>query len=51
MLFRSIAGYVAGGRAALKAIADAGFDPLKATPRPDKKTTLAGMISGYARGR
>jgi squalene synthase HpnC len=47
----AIAGYVAGGRAALKAIADAGFDPLKATPRPDKKTTLAGMISGYARGR
>jgi squalene synthase HpnC len=47
----AIAGYVAGGRAALKAIADAGFDPLKATPRPDKKTTLAGMISGYAKGR
>jgi squalene synthase HpnC len=47
----AIAGYVAGGRAALKAIADAGFDPLKATPRPDKKTTLAGMIAGYARGR
>jgi squalene synthase HpnC len=47
----AIAGYVAGGRAALKAIADAGFDPLTATPRPDKKTTLAGMISGYAKGR
>jgi squalene synthase HpnC len=47
----AIAGYVAGGRAALRAIADAGYDPLKATPRPDKKRTLAGMISGYARGR
>jgi squalene synthase HpnC len=47
----AIAGYVAGGRAALKAIADAGYDPLKATPRPDKKTTLAGLFSGYVRGR
>jgi len=47
----AIAGYVAGGRAALRAIADSGYDPLRATPRPDKKRTLAGMISCYVGGR
>jgi squalene synthase HpnC len=47
----AISGYVAGGRAALTAIGDSGFDPLRATPRPDKKKALAGMIGCYVRGR
>lgn len=47
----AIAGYVSGGRAALKAIADSGYDVLRVTPRPDKKTTLTGMVSCYLRGR
>jgi squalene synthase HpnC len=47
----AIAGYVAGGRAALAAIADAGYDVLSGTPRPRKTTTLTGMISCYVRGR
>jgi squalene synthase HpnC len=47
----AIAGYVAGGRAALRAIADSGYDPLRATPHPDKKRTLSGMITSYVGGR
>ena len=47
----AIAGYVAGGRAALKAIRDAGYDVLKTTPKPGKVATLAGLASCYARGR
>jgi squalene synthase HpnC len=47
----AIAGYVAGGRAALKSIADGGYDVLRATPRPGKKDTLTGMIRCYVRGR
>jgi 15-cis-phytoene synthase len=30
----AVAGYVAGGRAAIQALAEAGFDPLSKTPRP-----------------
>jgi phytoene/squalene synthetase len=47
----AIAGYVAGGRAALKAIRDAGYDVLRSTPRPGKATTLAGLASAYVKGR
>jgi squalene synthase HpnC len=47
----AIAGYVAGGRAALKAIEDVGYDVLRATPKPAKATTLAGTISCYITGR
>jgi squalene synthase HpnC len=47
----AIAGYVAGGRAALKAIGDGGYDVLRATPRPGKKDTLTGMIRCYVTGR
>jgi squalene synthase HpnC len=47
----AIAGYVAGGRAALKAIRDAGYDVLKSTPKPGKAATLAGLASCYVRGR
>ena len=47
----AIAGYVAGGRAALKAIGDGGYDVLRQTPRPAKMTTLTGMVACYVRGR
>ena len=47
----AVAGYIAGGRAALKAIRDAGYDVLRSTPRPAKAATLAGLASAYTRGR
>jgi squalene synthase HpnC len=47
----AISGYVAGGRAALRAITDCGYDVLKQTPKPGKATTLAGMVSCYVKGR
>ena len=47
----AVAGYIAGGRAALKAIRDAGYDVLRSTPRPAKAATLAGLASAYVRGR
>jgi squalene synthase HpnC len=47
----AVAGYVAGGRAALAAIAAAGYDPLAGTPRPGKARTVAGLARAYARGR
>ncbi len=47
----AISGYVAGGRAALKAIHAAGYDVLSRTPKPGKATTLQNMVSCYVRGR
>jgi squalene synthase HpnC len=47
----AISGYIAGGRAALKAIEDAGYDVLKATPKPGKAATLTGLVSCYVKGR
>jgi squalene synthase HpnC len=47
----AVAGYVAGGRAALAAIAAAEYDPLAATPRPAKARTAAELALAYARGR
>lgn len=47
----AIAGYVAGGRAALKAIRDCGYDVMKQTPRPGKAATLVGLVGLYAKGR
>ena len=47
----AVAGYVAGGRAALAAIAAAGYDPLWATPRPDKRRLAAELMRTYATGR
>jgi squalene synthase HpnC len=47
----AIAGYVAGGRAALRAITRAGYDVLRQTPKPGKAATLAGMASCYVKGR
>jgi squalene synthase HpnC len=47
----AISGYIAGGRAALKAIEDAGYDVLAGTPKPGKAATLAGLVSCYVKGR
>ena len=47
----AIAGYVAGGRAAVKAIRDSGYDVLRSTPKPGKGATIAMMASCYIKGR
>jgi len=47
----AIAGYVAGGRATLKAIEAGHYDVLRATPRPGKADTLAMMARCYVKGR
>jgi squalene synthase HpnC len=46
----AVAGYVAGGRAALAAIAASGHDVLRATPRPVKARVAAEMVRAYATG-
>jgi squalene synthase HpnC len=46
----AVAGYVAGGRAALAAIAASGHDVLRATPRPAKARVAAEMVRAYATG-
>ena len=47
----AVAGYVAGGRAALAAIQAADYDVLAATPRPDKLRTVLELGRAFARGR
>jgi squalene synthase HpnC len=47
----AIAGYVAGGRATLKAIEASGYDVLRSTPRPGKADTIAMMARCYIKGR
>ncbi|HEV2242209.1 MAG TPA: squalene synthase HpnC [Streptosporangiaceae bacterium] len=47
----AVAGYVAGGRAALAAIAAADHDVLRATPRPRRRRLAGELILAYARGR
>jgi squalene synthase HpnC len=47
----AVSGYVAGGRAALAAIAAAGHDVLRATPRPGKARLASELILAYARRR
>jgi squalene synthase HpnC len=47
----AVAGYVAGGRAALAAIAAADHDVLRTTPLPSKRRLAAELILAYARGR
>jgi squalene synthase HpnC len=47
----AIAGYLAGGRAALKAIADNDYDVLRSTPKPGKADTLTFMARCYLKGR
>jgi phytoene/squalene synthetase len=47
----AVAGYVAGGRAALAAIAAAGHDVLAATRRPRKRRVATELVRAYATGR
>jgi squalene synthase HpnC len=47
----AVAGYVAGGRAALAAIAAADHDVLSATPRPRARRTAAELLRCFATGR
>jgi len=47
----AVAGYVAGGRAALTAIAAADHDVLRVTPRPRKQRLAAELALAYVRGR
>lgn len=47
----AVAGYVAGGRAALAAITGAGYDVLAATPRPGKGRTAAELIRAFVWAR
>ena len=47
----AVAGYLAGGRAALAAIESADYDVLAATPRPSKARTLTELSRAFIRGR
>jgi squalene synthase HpnC len=47
----AVAGYLAGGRAALKAIVDQNYDVLQSTPKPGKADTLLAMARCYLKGR
>jgi squalene synthase HpnC len=47
----AVAGYVAGGRAALAAIEAARYDVLGGTPRPGKRRLAAELARAYAGGR
>jgi squalene synthase HpnC len=47
----AVAGYLAGGRAALAALAAARYDVLTVTPRPGKIRTMRELISALVRGR
>jgi squalene synthase HpnC len=47
----AVAGYVAGGRAALAAITASGCDVLAATPRPRNRRLVAELLRAYLTGR
>jgi squalene synthase HpnC len=47
----AVSGYLAGGRAALGAIAAAGYDVLTGTPRPRKSRIAAGLARAVVTGR
>src|ERR1700744_1768207 len=47
----AVAGYLAGGRAALAAITAADYDVLAVTPHPDKRVTARLAVQAYLRGR
>ena len=47
----AVAGYVGGGRAALKAIEQHDYDVLAATPKPRKPVLLRELVKVYLRGR
>ena len=47
----AVAGYLAGGRAALAAIRAQQYDVLLATPRPRKRRLAGELVKAYVRGR
>ncbi len=47
----AVAGYLAGGRAALAAIRAQQYDVLRGTPRPRKQRLAAELVKAYVRGR
>lgn len=47
----AVAGYVAGGRAAVTAIESCGYDVLRTTPRPDRRTLAGYLCTTYLGGR
>jgi squalene synthase HpnC len=47
----AVAGYVAGGRAALAAIEGAGYDVLRVTPKPRRGRLVREVLTAYATGR
>ena len=47
----AVAGYLAGGRAALAAIRKEQYDVLTGTPRPRKPRLAAELVKAYVRGR
>ena len=47
----AVSGYLAGGRAALKAIRDKNYDVLAGAPKPGKADTLVAMARCYLKGR
>ncbi len=47
----AVAGYLAGGRAALAAIREQRYDVLSATARPRKPRMVAELVKAYARGK
>ncbi len=47
----AVAGYVAGGRAALAALAKARYDVLAVTAKPSRGRTAAGLLTALVRGR
>ncbi len=47
----AVAGYVAGGRATLTAIAASDFDVFSTTPRPGRAATVTGLARAYVTGR
>jgi len=47
----AVAGYIAGGRAALAALASADYDVLARMPRPARVRTVLELVSALARGR
>jgi squalene synthase HpnC len=47
----AVAGYLAGGRAALAAIRAQRYDVLKGTPRPGKPRLAGELVKAYVRGR
>ena len=47
----AVAGYLAGGRAALAAIRAQQYDVLKGTPRPRKQRLAGELVKAYVRGR